>query len=158
MATPPLHHFLQTMIQTQTTNHDKLHQQRRRRSSIATTDQQGNLKPYCCWTVASDNASSHSAKRRVQWSGDDCRTSTTSAIVDSRWGNSSWSSNQEYSAGRQWASATNSTSPCGREPKPTRTRSSSIDCFLTCPKRRESLEADQMVALLTTAMDVYQDN
>ena len=166
MVVPPLHQFLQAMLQKQTmSNDDSWHQQRSDVTTSVTAEHCNfTLASSCCWTVAPDNASSHSATR-VHWNDSDTRASST--IVDCRWGNSSWSSNQEFGRPQQWVSATSSsctnTSGDGGDglvlqpttkPAPP---SSSSDCFLVCPKRRDSLEAEQLIAFVTKAMDVFED-
>ena len=131
MAHPPLHHFLRSMIHKQTTDHQESHQQQWPKEAVEEQD----FHTSCCWSVASDNAASHSTKKRVHWKEDG-----KGSLVDCRWGNSSWSSSQEYS--RRFAI---------EKRVVTKTPPSSADLFLVCPKRRVSMEADQLVALLAIA-------
>ena len=141
MAHPPLHHFLRSMIQKQTTDRHESHQQKRPKEAI---EEPADIHTSSCWTVTPDNAASHSTKKRVHWKEDD-----NGSLGDCRWGNSSWSSSQDCS--RRWAIESSPTNKPQQGRVVSRSTFSSNDCFLKCPKRRVSMDADQLVALLTMA-------
>jgi hypothetical protein len=159
------HHNISTMIPKQTMKHHERHQSQG--ATKVFEAEQDNSTSCSSWNVAPDKtASVPTHQKRVQWKDDDtCGSSTT---VDCRWGDSSWSSNDDL--GRQsWASTTPRISPsvtsktkllASSSSKTTcssTSPSSTPDCLLECPKRRISMDADQLVAFLTQAMDIYHD-
>jgi hypothetical protein len=155
----------QPMIPKQTMKHHERHQSQ---GTTKVFEAEQDNSTSSSWNVAPDKTSSVSThQKRVQWKDEDtCVSSATT--VDCRWGNSSWSSNEDL--GRQsWASTSPRINPsvtsktdllASSSSKTTcssTSPSSSTDCLLECPKRRISMEADQLVAFLTQAMDIYHD-